>query len=161
MAEFEIKLTDNSGQIIKEMERLTGVALEAVGLTGERHAKEGARVGTTRSTGIKNYHGGSMRKSITHKVVAHDVYVGTNMSVMHDGKRHSYPTYLEYGTGIYAEGGKGRQSPWRWQDKNGDWHFTRGIKPTHWLRNAISSPKHMKEYKEVMQAVYTGKYSLF
>ena len=85
MAEFEVILTDNSDELLRQMEKLTVVALEAVGQTGERHAKEGARVGTTRSTGIKNYHGGSLRKSITHKVVAHDVYIGTNMAVMYNG----------------------------------------------------------------------------
>lgn len=157
MAEFEIKLIDNSGEILRELERRAAAALEAVGQTAERHAKEGAPVGTTRSTGIKNYHGGNLRKSLTHKTVNGEVYIGTNMSVTHNGKRHPYPLYVEMGTGIYAEGGKGRKSPWSWQDKNGKWHYTRGIKPTHFLKKAVSSPKHVSEYKKVMQAVYTGK----
>lgn len=156
MPEFEIKLIDNSGEVLKEMERLTAAGLEALGLTGERHAKEGAPVGTTRSTGIRNYHGGSLKKSLTHKVVDNEVYVGTNMSVTHNGKRHPYPLYVEMGTGIYAAEGNGRKSPWRWQDKNGKWHYTRGIKPTHFLKKAVSSPKHVSEYKRILQAVYTG-----
>lgn len=157
MAEFEVTVSNNVLEVLAELDKLTNTALEAIGQTGERHAKEGAPVGTTRSTGIKNYHGGSLRKSLTHKVVGDDVYIGTNMSVQHNGVRHSYPIYVEMGTGIYAAEGNGRKSPWRWQDKNGDWHYTHGIKPTHFLKNALSSPKHVAEYRHIMESVYKGE----
>lgn len=157
MAEFEIQIFDNSGQVLRELDRLSHIGLEAIGLAGEAHAKEGAPVGTTRSTGILNYHGGSLRKSLTHKVVGNEVYVGTNMSVMYRGRRISYPIFVEYGTGIYADGGKGRQSPWVWRDKNGKYHRTRGMKPRHFLRKAISDPKHIKEYKTILQGIMQGK----
>ena len=32
----------------------------------------------------------------------------------------------EFGTGIYADGGKGRQSGWLYEDRDGVTHFTRG-----------------------------------
>lgn len=156
-AEFDLTFTDNSGDVLKQLEAVTNAALEAVGLAAEAHAKEGAPVGTTRSTGIKNYHGGSLRKSLTHKVVGGEVYVGTNMSVMYRGRRISYPIFVEYGTGIYADGGKGRQTPWVWRDKNGKFHYTRGMKPRHFLRNAISDPKHIEEYKTILKGILEGK----
>ena len=157
MDNFEIKLVDNSGEVLRQLKEATAAALEAVGLAAEAHAKEGAPVGTTRSTGIMNYHGGNLRKSLTHKVVDDEVYVGTNMSVTINGRRISYPIFVEYGTGIYADGGKGRKSPWVWRDKNGKFHYTRGMKPRHFLRNAISNPKHIDEYKTIIKGVLEGK----
>lgn len=40
-----------------------------------------------------------------------------------------YAIYVEYGTGIYAEGPGGSRAkhiPWRYQDANGQWHTTKG-----------------------------------
>ena len=156
-AEFEIELVDHSGELLQQLAETTNAALEAVGLAAEAHAKEGAPVGTTRSTGIKNYHGGSLRKSLTHKVVGGEVYVGTNLTVTYRGRKIHYPIFVEYGTGIYADGGKGRQSPWVWPDKNGKFHYTRGMKPRHFLRNAISNPKHIDEYKTIIKGIMEGK----
>ena len=154
MAEFKIDLTDNTGDIINAIEELTQAALEAVGQTAERHAKEGAPVGTTLSTNIKDYHGGALRKSLTHKVVGDDVFIGTNIRSSNNAP---YAVYVEMGTGIYATEGNGRQSPWVWRDKNGKFHSTRGMKPTHFLKKAISSPEHINEYKAVIKAVFEGK----
>ncbi|KIL45761.1 HK97 gp10 family phage protein [Jeotgalibacillus soli] len=40
----------------------------------------------------------------------------------------SIAIYLEFGTGIYAEGGDGRKTPWvYWSDKLNRWVFTRGM----------------------------------
>lgn len=161
MADFEVKITDNSQMILREFEHLTEAALEAVGLAATAHAVEGCPVGTTESTHIKNYHGGGLRKSLTHKVIGNDVYVGTNYSVTHDGRRIAVGPFVEYGTGIYAADGNGRKSPWVWIDKNGKGHYTHGMKPRHFLRNALSNPSHIREYKHILQAVYTGKNTKF
>ena len=145
---FEITLNDSSGEILAALTEHLAAANEAVGLAMEAHVKEGAPVGTPASTSIKNYHGGSLRKSITHKVIDNTVYVGTNMKAPNGS---SYPVFVELGTGIYATDGNGRKSPWVWRDKNGKFHYTRGIKPTHFMRNALSSPEHIKEYKEIYE----------
>lgn len=145
---FEITLNDNSGEILAALTEHLAAANEAVGLAMEAHVKEGTPVGTPASTSIKNYHGGSLRKSITHKVIDNTVYVGTNMKAPNGAP---YPIYVELGTGIYAADGNGRKSPWVWRDKNGKFHYTRGIKPTHFMRNALSSPEHIKEYKEIYE----------
>lgn len=145
---FEITLNDNSGEILAALTEHLAAANEAVGLAMEAHVKEGTPVGTPASTSIKNYHGGSLRKSITHKVIDNTVYVGTNMRAPNGA---AYGIYVELGTGIYATDGNGRKSPWVWRDKNGKFHYTRGIKPTHFMRNALSSPEHIKEYKEIYE----------
>ncbi|PTK22528.1 HK97 gp10 family phage protein [Staphylococcus hominis] len=41
----------------------------------------------------------------------------------------SYSIYVEYGSGIFAEGPGGSRAkhiPWRYQDANGQWHTTKG-----------------------------------
>ena len=58
---------------------------------------------------------------------------------------------VELGTGIYATGGNGRKSPWVWRDKNGKYHFTRGMKPTHFMKNALSRQDHVDEYREIYE----------
>ena len=145
---FEVTLNDFSDETLQAFYENLAAANEAVGLAMEAHVKEGAPVGTPESTSIKNYHGGAMRKSITHKVIENTVYVGTNMKAPNGAP---YPIYVELGTGIYAANGDGRKSPWVWRDKNGKFHYTRGIKPTHFMRNALSSLEHIEEYKEIYE----------
>jgi hypothetical protein len=65
------------------------------------------------------------------------VYVGTN---------NEYAVYNELGTGIYTDGGGGRQTPWRYQDAKGNWHTTQGMKPIHFLKNAAT--EHSAEYRK-------------
>lgn len=76
---FDIQITDNFDAVLTELEKNVAAANEAVGLAAEAHVVEGAPVGTPESTSIKNYHGGNLRKSITHKVIGDTVFVGTNM----------------------------------------------------------------------------------
>lgn len=47
----------------------------------------------------------------------------------------------EFGTGEYAVGGDGRKGGWRYQDDNGDWHFTTGKKPNRTLKKAFNATK--------------------
>ena len=49
-----------------------------------------------------------------------------------------YAPYVEFGTGLFAEDGNGRQDvPWNYQDEKGEWHSTRGQKPQPYLRPAL------------------------
>lgn len=61
------------------------------------------------------------------------VVVGTNVE---------YAIFVEEGTGIYHEGGGGRNTPWRYfyEGKKGKkgWRLTRGQKPVHFLRDAAT-----------------------
>lgn len=59
-------------------------------------------------------------------------YVSTNLE---------YAPYVEYGTGLFAESGNGRQTAWRYQDDEGNWHTTNGQKPQPFMRPALSENK--------------------
>lgn len=59
-----------------------------------------------------------------------EAYVGSN---------YQNAIWEEYGTGQYALNGDGRKTPWRYQDVKGNWHTTRGKKPTRALFKAFRS----------------------
>lgn len=75
---------------------------------------------------------GHLVGSIKSEVDGNEGTVGTNVE---------YAPYIEYGTGIWAgtsEYGKeylgtGRQTPWSYQDEEGNWHTTVGQKPQPFL----------------------------
>ena len=53
-----------------------------------------------------------------------------------------YAPYVEYGTGIFAEGGNGRKTPWLYEDDSGETHFTRGQHPHPYMRPALSDNRN-------------------
>lgn len=67
---MEVKVTDNSRIFVNASREAVGAALEAIGLTAERHAKEKCPVDT-----------GRLRNSLTHSVDEGEqvVYIGTNV----------------------------------------------------------------------------------
>lgn len=75
---WKVTLKDNSDAVRSAVESRIQVALEAVGLTCERKAKELAPVDT-----------GNLRNSLTHLVDDTTVYIGTNVE---------YGKYQELGT---------------------------------------------------------------
>lgn len=59
----------------------------------------------------------------------------------------------EFGTGIYADGGKGRQSGWIYEDRHGVTHFTRG---------KSKNPKGLKySFNQVRDAIIQRAYDIF
>ena len=134
------KLTNNSGKLLQAVREYRDEKLEEIGQRAEDYAQRLTPVGTPESTGIAGYRGGTLRKSITHKVVDDTVYVGSNVE---------YAPYVELGTGIYATDGNGRKSPWVWVDKNGKAHYTRGMEPKHMLKKSIAD--HLDEYKKIIK----------
>ena len=89
----------------------------------ERHAKEKAPKGN-----------GELRRSITSKVETSEENI--------EGVVYTplfYAPYVEYGTGLFAEGGNGRKDvPWSYQDEKGEWHSTSGMEPQPYLRPALN-----------------------
>ena len=57
-----------------------------------------------------------------------------------------YAEFVEYGTGIYNENGDGRQTPWRYKDREGNWHTTSGQEPQPFIRPAVA--EHIGELDE-------------
>lgn len=132
---MSVKVTDYTVEVLDAFEEAIEAALEAVGQQAVTHAKQNLKAAGRSDTG-------TLRNSITHKVQMSEkaVYVGTNVH---------YAIYNEMGTGIYADGGGGRKTPWRYQDAKGNWHTTRGIKPTHFLKNAAQD--HAEEYRGIVK----------
>ena len=114
---------DHSDEAKAALEDAMYAALDAMGQQAVSHAKSNI-------TSAGRVDTGALRNSVSHIVAAdeHAVYVGTNAE---------HAVFNEMGTGIYLDGGGGRQTPWRYQDAKGNWHTTRGIRPIHFLRNAV------------------------
>lgn len=131
---MNVKVTNNKKQTLDELQQQSLVALEACGLAGEGWAKD-------LLTQQKAVDTGDLRRSVKHKVQPAKMtcFIGTNIK---------YAPYIEFGTGKFAEGG-GRPTPWVWQDKNGDWHMTHGMKARPYLRPAVAD--HIKDYKKIIE----------
>ena len=127
---------DNSKMVLEEFEAACLRALERCGMQGESYAKDLVPVDT-----------GDLRNSISHKVDEAEpaVYIGTN-------KEHG--PYVELGTGIHAESGGGRQTPWVYQDAKGDWHHTRGQKAQPFLKPAVAD--HKQTYINIIKDELNG-----
>ena len=84
---------------------------------GERSAKEKAPKDN-----------GELRRSITSKVENNEGIVFTPLK---------YAPYVEFGTGLFAEEGGRKDVPWCYQDDEGEWHSTSGMKPHPYMRPAL------------------------
>ena len=91
---------------------------------------------------------GNLRNNITHVVDENGLtaYIGTN---------DKYAAYVELGTGIYAEGGGGRPTPWVYQDAKGNWHYTRGNKAQPFLKPAVAD--HKEQYRTIIERTLKGE----
>lgn len=88
MADIEIFVKDNSGEIARQFKQLVQIALETVGTQAESHAKQIISdalvyghvnlkaVGEKDNSRVDT---GRMRNSIAHTVVKEDVYIGSNL----------------------------------------------------------------------------------
>ena len=88
---------------------------------------------------------GALRRSITSKIeVVDDSIVGIVFTPL------EYAPYVEYGTGLFAEGGGRIDVPWNYQDDKGEWHSTSGQKPQPYMRPALEEnrEKIKKLFKE-------------
>lgn len=132
---MQIRLEDHSDEVYKELEAGCQRALEKCGMVAEGYAKKLCPVDT-----------GNLRNSITHMVNDGEkaAYVGTNSE---------YGVYVECGTGIYYPGG--RQTPWTYQDENGDWHLTHGQRAKPYTKTAVAD--HAAQYNRIIEQELKGK----
>ena len=91
--------------------------LETAALLVERSAKQKAPKDT-----------GALRRSISSKVEGLEGIVYTPLE---------YAPYIEYGTGLFAEGNGRKDVPWNYQDDKGNWHSTSGLKPQPFMRPSL------------------------
>ena len=99
-----------------EPEKLERALMRAC-LVVERAAKQKAPKGT-----------GELQRSITSKVEDGQGIVYTPLE---------YAPYVEYGTGLFAEEGGRKDVPWCYQDDEGNWHSTSGMRPHPFMRPAL------------------------
>lgn len=85
---------------------------------------------------------GDLRRSITSKVEGTEGVVYTPLE---------YAPYVEYGTGLFAEGGGRQDVPWNYQDDEGNWHSTSGMKPQPYMRPALNENR-----EEILRIIKEG-----
>lgn len=134
----DVEMIDNTDAVKNLAKEKIYKWLEAI---GEDAASTAANVLTETGT----IDTGRLKNSISSAVVENEqaVYIGTNVE---------YAIWHEFGTGIYAD--NGRKTPWMFKDKDGEWHWTRGVKPKHYLQYGITA--HKQEYKEMLERILKG-----
>ena len=132
---MDVRVESHRAEVIEACSDAIEVALEAIGQQYVTNAKAIITAEGRRQTG-------AMINSLTHQVVKSEnaVYIGTDLE---------YAIYNEVGTGIYAEGGGGRKTPWAYKDIRGDWHTTVGMKPIHFLK--LAGSENEAEYKAIAE----------
>lgn len=113
-------------------EKFIGALKQACALV-ERSAKQKAPKGA-----------GELRRSITSKVEkdGSDI-VGAVYTPL------EYAPYVEFGTGLFAENGGRQDVPWNYQDDEGNWHSTSGMKPRPFLRPALD--ENSEQIKRILE----------
>lgn len=128
MADYELII--NTDKVLEDFEEACLRALERMGSEAEGFA-----------FGLAPDDTGNLKNSIGHQVVEDEkaVYIGT---------REDYAIYVEFGTGMYVDGGG--KTPWVYKDeKTGEWVTTRGQKAQPYLKPAITD--HIDTYKNIVK----------
>lgn len=87
---------------------------------------------------------GELRRSITSKVdKSGDDAVGVVYTPL------EYAPYVEFGTGLFAEEGGRQDVPWCYQDDEGEWHSTSGMKPQPYMRPALN--ENREQIKRILR----------
>lgn len=87
---------------------------------------------------------GELRRSITSKV---NTDSGEITGVVFTPLE--YAPYIEFGTGLFAESGGRNDVPWNYQDDEGNWHSTSGMKPHPFLRPALN--ENVQQIKRILK----------
>ena len=149
---MSVDFTDNSGSVLRALDEAANRALKRIGMKAEGYAKKLAPVGTVDSVGgwaQKNskgkrvYRGGTLRRSIAHRVDGDSVSIGSNVE---------YAPYVELGTGPHFK------VPPEWEQyttERGRGVGNAYVKPRPFLRPAIED--HREEYRDIMRDELRGK----
>jgi HK97 gp10 family phage protein len=118
----DVTFRDNTDAAKKALARTIEKALTKCALIVEGSAKAMAPVAL-----------GALRDTISHKVDINP----DGRSVAEVGSPLEYAIYQEFGTGEFAENGRGRKGGWAYKTPDGEWHFTYGSRPQKFLRPAF------------------------
>lgn len=140
---MSVQFTDNSAKFLAELEKTVPKILKRIGERAEGHAKDLCPVGTAASTGIKGYSGGTLKGSITNRVVNGDTLeVGSNVE---------YAPYVELGTGPHFV----PPPEWeRFEAEKGKGVGKAYVKPRPYIRPAIED--HRDEYQRIAERELRG-----
>ena len=129
-----INFVNNTRLINAEIQKAIQDSLNEIGIKGETQAKKNI-------TENKNIDTGRLRASITYDIDINQkkVRIGTNVQ---------YGVYLEKGTGLFAEDGNGRKTPWVYKDRKGNFYKTSGQKPSPFIEPAVN--KLQSESSEIV-----------
>jgi len=64
-----------------------------------------------------------------------------------------YAPYVEYGTGLFAEESGRQDVPWHYQDDEGNWHTTSGMKPSPYMRPALAENRERIK-RMIMEGIF-------
>lgn len=77
---------------------------------------------------MKSRADGSVRTGNLRGSIQSEAFVEDGVPTSETGPTAEYAPYVEYGTGVFAADGSGRQTPWSYKDESGKWHTTSGQK---------------------------------
>lgn len=97
---------------------------------------------------------GNLKASIHHVVKQPEPDI-IELDVLANATRNGvqYGRFVEYGTGLYNP--NGRDTPWRYQDKNGKWHTTRGQAAQPFMRPALAM--NIQSLNEELHEIFKKK----
>lgn len=135
---------DNSKEVLSSLEDQGEKILTMIGIKAEKYAKALCPVGTSKSTGVKGYRGGTLRNSITFQVEKEKDGVGLAV-----GTNVEYAPFVELGTlggfeGLPPEWESFEAPPSKGLKKG------KGYQAKHFLRDAIQN--HLPEYKALIES---------
>lgn len=144
---MSVEFVDNTADVLSEIDTKIEAVLEGWGIQGVSCVQEVIDREIPRHPGswYTSKGGSGLRGSIHYQVEMSEnaVYVGTN---------NEHAIYNELGTGIFLEsddGRQGRQTPWSYQDENGNWHRTNGMKAIHMFKNGIGN--NVEDFKGIAE----------
>lgn len=119
----KIKFIDNSAKVEAQINSAVISFLKEAGGEIQSQAARNSRVDT-----------GQLKSSWDYRVnlSTNEVTIGSTLE---------NALYEEFGTGEYAVKGNGRKTPWKYKDREGKWHYTKGKRPNRTLGRAFDKTK--------------------
>ena len=133
MRDDVIVFDSNLDKVTNKIELEIYKALEEASGAVENQVKQNQRVKTGKTKGSWKHYVSASK---------HEAYIGSN---------YDNAIYEEFGTGIYAQNGNGRKTPWVYTPDDGETFYrTKGKKPLRPLYNAMTllRPKLAKYFKK-------------
>lgn len=125
------------------VEKLIDINVERALIASSELVRSQAKTNVTAAGRVDT---GKLRDDINYKLVKDSGYSGGMASQV--GSPDEHAIYNEFGTGEFAENGAGRKGGWFYRAADGTPHFTKGLKPIKFMRNAF------RDTKQEVQNIY-------